>query len=133
MFTSTTAVAPSGPGNRYFDIAGLHGMRTCLGRLQADRLLDNFAEALPLYSSRLEEAAARSDLAAVARTAHALRGTAISFGCPGLSRLCESVKASCERGDVEEFRRSAKLLIHANGRAVKELQMLRALSTGAAA
>ena len=111
---------------RWFDLAELQDLRGYLGGANAHALFATFAEELPRYRSELETATAQHNLRELARTVHNLRGTALSFSCTGLAPLCESIRASCDRGDYEACRESVSALAFAYVCAIAELQVLRA-------
>ena len=110
----------------FFNVAELRELLGYLGQPGTRALFDTFAEELPRYRSALEAAMAQRDLKALARTVHNLRGTALSFSCTGLAPLCESVKASCDHGDIEACRRATSALAYSYVCALMELQSLRA-------
>lgn len=110
----------------FFDLAELRELLGYLGRPGTRALFDTFAEELPRYRSALETAMAQRDLKALARTVHNLRGTALSFSCTGLAPLCESVKTSCDRGDIEACSQATSTLAYSYVCALMELQALRA-------
>lgn len=110
----------------FFDVTELRELLGYLGQPGTRTLFDTFAEELPRYRSALETAMAQRDLKALARTVHNLRGTALSFSCTGLAPLCESVKESCDHGDIEACRRATAALAYNYVCALMELQSLRA-------
>lgn len=64
-------------------------------------LLNAFLGAVPGRLEALDRAATAGDLAALSQQAHALTGSAASFGARGMADLCRALRAAAERGDPE--------------------------------
>ena len=64
-------------------------------------LLNAFLAAVPVRLETLDRAVTRSDLGAVADQAHALTGSAASFGARGMARLCRELRTAAKDGDGE--------------------------------
>jgi two-component system, sensor histidine kinase and response regulator len=67
-------------------------------------LLNAFLDAVPPRLTALEGAADASDLAAVADQAHALTGSAASFGARRMAARCRELRSAAIRGDVGSAR-----------------------------
>ena len=67
-------------------------------------LLNAFLSATPGRLDALDQALAGHDLPVVADHAHALTGSAASFGARGMAALCRQLRAAAERGDEEDAR-----------------------------
>ena len=63
-------------------------------------LLNAFLAAVPVRLETLDRAVTRSDLGAVADQAHALTGSAASFGAKGMARLCRELRTAAKDGDA---------------------------------
>ena len=61
-------------------------------------LIDAFHEHGALSLQRIRTSAASSDLDAVGKAAHELRGTAVTFGADTLVALCDQVEEQAQRG-----------------------------------
>ena len=64
-------------------------------------LLNAFLAAVPVRLETLDRAVTRSDLGAVADQAHALTGSAASFGARGMASLCRELRTAAKDGDGE--------------------------------
>ena len=64
-------------------------------------LLNAFLAAVPVRLETLDRAVTRSDLGAVADQAHALTGSAASFGARGMASLCRELRTAVKEGDGE--------------------------------
>ena len=67
-------------------------------------LLSAFLSAVPTRLDALDRAAAAGDLVAVADQAHALTGSAASFGARRMADLCRELRTAAQGGDVEGTR-----------------------------
>ena len=63
-------------------------------------LLNAFLAAVPVRLETLDRAVTGSDLGAVADQAHALTGSAASFGAKGMARLCRELRTAAKEGDA---------------------------------
>ena len=126
MSTHTLATMVGTTGNRYFDLIELRELFDYLGAVRTDPLLDKFAEDLPRYGSALEVALMRNDMAALASAVHVLRGTALTFSCRGLAKLCDSLRVRSQLGDPKGCRDAALSVIQGTAHALEELKTLRA-------
>ena len=63
-------------------------------------LLNAFLAAVPVRLDALDRAVTRGDLGAVADQAHALTGSAASFGAKGMARLCRELRTAAKEGDA---------------------------------
>ncbi len=64
-------------------------------------LLNAFLAAVPVRLDALDKAVSDGDLGAVADQAHALTGSAASFGARGMARLCRELRTAAKDGDDE--------------------------------
>lgn len=64
-------------------------------------LLNAFLAAVPVRLETLDRAVGRGDLAAVADQAHALTGSAASFGARGMAALCRELRAAAKDGEAD--------------------------------
>ena len=64
-------------------------------------LLNAFLAAVPVRLETLDRAVRGRDLAAVADQAHALTGSAASFGARGMARLCRELRVAAKEGDAD--------------------------------
>ena len=62
-------------------------------------LLNAFLAAVPVRLETLDRAVIDHDLGAVADEAHALTGSAASFGARGMARLCRELRTVARAGD----------------------------------
>jgi HPt (histidine-containing phosphotransfer) domain-containing protein len=62
-------------------------------------LLNAFLSAVPGRLDALDRAAGAGELAAVRDQAHALTGSAASFGARGMADLCRALRTAAEEGD----------------------------------
>ena len=63
-------------------------------------LLNAFLAAVPVRLDTLDRAVAGGDLGAVADQAHALTGSAASFGARGMADLCRELRIAAKDGDT---------------------------------
>ncbi len=63
-------------------------------------LLNAFLAAVPVRLQTLDRAVTRGDLGAVADQAHALTGSAASFGAKGMAGLCRDLRTAAREGDA---------------------------------
>ncbi len=63
-------------------------------------LLNAFLAAVPVRLETLDRAVSRGDLGAVADQAHALTGSAASFGARGMADLCLELRTAAKEGDT---------------------------------
>jgi HPt (histidine-containing phosphotransfer) domain-containing protein len=70
-------------------------------------LLNAFLAAVPVRLETLDRAVAGGDLGAVADQAHALTGSAASFGARGMAALCRELRVAAKDGDTEGVARLA--------------------------
>lgn len=63
-------------------------------------LLNAFLSAVPARLDALETAVVAGELVAVSDQAHALTGSAASFGARAMADLCRELRAAAGRGDV---------------------------------
>jgi HPt (histidine-containing phosphotransfer) domain-containing protein len=68
-------------------------------------LLNAFLGAVPDRLEALDRAAAAEDPVALGSQAHALTGSAASFGARGMADLCRELRVAAERGDMDQARR----------------------------
>lgn len=68
-------------------------------------LLNAFLSGVPGRLETLDRAAADGDMAAVADQAHALTGSAASFGARGMADLCRELRVAAQDGDDRATRR----------------------------
>lgn len=71
-------------------------------------LLNAFLSAVPARLEALEREVTAGNLAAVGQQAHALTGSAASFGARRMADVCRELRAVAETGDVEGARRIVK-------------------------
>ena len=71
-------------------------------------LLNAFLAAVPVRLEALDRAVSRDDLGAVADQAHALTGSAASFGARGMARMCRELRTAAKDGDMT----TASTLVH---------------------
>jgi HPt (histidine-containing phosphotransfer) domain-containing protein len=71
-------------------------------------LLSAFLAAVPVRLETLDRAVAGDDLGAVADQAHALTGSAASFGARGMAALCRELRVAAKDGDTENVARLAR-------------------------
>jgi len=62
-------------------------------------LLSAFLAAVPGRLEALDRAASAADLVAVSDQAHALTGSAASFGARGMANLCRQLRVAAQNGD----------------------------------
>ncbi len=65
-------------------------------------LLNAFLAAVPVRLETLDRAVTGGDLREVADQAHALTGSAASFGARGMAALCRQLRTAAKEGDVGE-------------------------------
>jgi HPt (histidine-containing phosphotransfer) domain-containing protein len=63
-------------------------------------LLNAFLAAVPVRLATLDRAIAGHDLGAVADQAHALTGSAASFGARGMAALCRELRVAAREGET---------------------------------
>jgi HPt (histidine-containing phosphotransfer) domain-containing protein len=73
-------------------------------------LLNAFLGAVPGRLVALDRAVAAEDLQAVSDQAHALTGSAASFGARGMADLCRELRVAAERQDLDSARRLIRAL-----------------------
>lgn len=71
----------------------------------AARLVTDFIDEGRQLVSRMAQAAAGSDVAAVVDLSHRLSGVAGTFGAPGLGQLCAAIERAASAGDLGEAAR----------------------------
>jgi HPt (histidine-containing phosphotransfer) domain-containing protein len=109
-------------------IEQLAGITDAQGYSVLGELLNAFLGAVPGRLDALDRAVAAADLVAMADHAHALTGSAASFGARGMADLCRELRAAAEHGDLEatrpllgalhaEFRRVRAWLVNFRSRA----------------
>lgn len=64
-------------------------------------LLNAFLAAAPTRLEALDRALAAGDPSTLADQAHALTGSAASFGARGMADLCRGVRAAAQRDDID--------------------------------
>jgi len=118
--------APRRAATRYFDIEILLDIVGAFPPAAAADLLDRFALELPLHALAIEQANERADFSALGRRIHTMRGTSLTFGCVGLSAICDDVQACAVSVDPAALARVVGRLTAANADALAELHALRA-------
>lgn len=73
-------------------------------------LLNAFLSAVPDRLQALDRAAGAGEMVAVADQAHALTGSAASFGARGMADLCRELRVAAQAGDQEATRRLVSAL-----------------------
>lgn len=73
-------------------------------------LLNAFLAAVPGRLDTLDLAVIRSDVIALAEQAHALTGSAASFGAVGMADLCRELRVVALRGDLDSAARLVREL-----------------------
>src|SRR5436190_9964387 len=68
-------------------------------------LLNAFLTAVPGRLEALDRAVGAEDRAALSDQAHALTGSAASFGARGMADLCRQLRTAAEQGDLDGARR----------------------------
>lgn len=74
------------------------------------QLRQAFASSLSQRMSRMREGLARHDLGAAQLEAHTLKGSAASFGCPGVGSAAAQVELACRAGDLAAIHATLELL-----------------------
>ncbi len=82
-------------------IAQLASITDVRGESVLGELLDAFLGAVPGRLEALDLAVARADIVAVAEQAHALTGSAASFGAVGMAELCRGIRVVTAEGDLD--------------------------------
>ena len=82
----------------------LAGITDARGDSVLGELLDAFLGAVPGRLDALDRAVAAGDASAVATGAHALTGSAASFGARGMADLCRELRAVADQGDLDAAR-----------------------------
>ncbi|MGI8983486.1 MAG: Hpt domain-containing protein [Acidimicrobiales bacterium] len=82
-------------------IEQLAGITDAQGVSVLGELLDAFLTAVPCRLDTLDRAAAAADFGAVADQAHALTGSAASFGAREMADLCRALGTAAQAGDHE--------------------------------
>lgn len=82
-------------------IEQLAGITDSQGFSVLGELLNAFLAAVPVRLETLDRAVTRGDLDAVADQAHALTGSAASFGARGMAGLCRELRTAAKDGDAE--------------------------------
>jgi len=85
-------------------IEQLAGITDAQGYSVLGELLNAFLGAVPGRLDALDRAVAAGDLTAVADEAHALTGSAASFGARGMADLCRELRAAAEQSDLDAAR-----------------------------
>lgn len=73
-------------------------------------LLNAFLSAVPERLEALDRAVIAQDLEAVGDQAHALTGSAASFGARGMTDLCRQLRVAADKGDVDAARERVREL-----------------------
>jgi HPt (histidine-containing phosphotransfer) domain-containing protein len=73
-------------------------------------LLSAFLSAVPDRLQALDRAVSAGEMVAVADQAHALTGSAASFGARGMADLCRELRVAAQAGDEQETRRLVNAL-----------------------
>jgi HPt (histidine-containing phosphotransfer) domain-containing protein len=91
-------------------IEQLAGITDSQGFSVLGELLNAFLGAVPGRLEALDRAVAGEDLQAVSDQAHALTGSAASFGARRMADLCRELRGAAERHDLESSRRLIRAL-----------------------
>ena len=73
-------------------------------------LLNAFLSAVPGRLEALDREVTAGNLVSVAQQAHALTGSAASFGARGMAELCRELRTASERGDLDRARQVVQAL-----------------------
>ena len=95
------AAATDGPAVDQATIEQLASITDSQGFSVLGELLNAFLAAVPVRLETLDRAVTRGDLGEIADQAHALTGSAASFGAPGMAALCRDLRAAAKEGDAE--------------------------------
>lgn len=71
------------------------------GKSVLGELVTAFLVAVPDRLGALDQAVSDADLSAVADQAHALTGSAASFGARGMADLCRELRLTADQGDLQ--------------------------------
>ena len=85
-------------------IEQLAGITDAQGYSVLGELLNAFLGAVPGRLDALDRAVSAGDLTAMADEAHALTGSAASFGARGMANLCRELRAAAEQSDLDAAR-----------------------------
>lgn len=91
-------------------IEQLAGITDAHGASVLGELLGAFLSAVPIRLDSLAQAAGAADFGAVADQAHALTGSAASFGARAMADLCRAVGVAAHAGDREATTRLVEAL-----------------------
>ena len=97
--TDTDALDDEGPVVDRAIIEQLASITDSEGFSVLGELLNAFLAAVPVRLATLDRAVADHDLRAVADQAHALTGSAASFGARGMAALCRELRVAATDGD----------------------------------
>jgi len=98
------AVTKDRPPVDHTVIDQLAGITDAQGDSVLGELLNAFLGAVPGRLDALDLAVAAGDSLAMAGEAHALTGSAASFGARGMADLCRELRAAAEQGDLDAAR-----------------------------
>ena len=73
-------------------------------------LLNAFLSAVPGRLDALDREVTAGNLASVGQQAHALIGSAASFGARGMAELCRELRAAADQGDLDGARKVVQAL-----------------------
>jgi HPt (histidine-containing phosphotransfer) domain-containing protein len=73
-------------------------------------LLNAFLSAVPARLQALDREVGAANLASVAQQAHALTGSAASFGARRMANLCRDLRLAADAGDLDSARRLVEAL-----------------------
>jgi len=85
-------------------IEQLAGITDAQGYSVLGELLNAFLGAVPGRLDALDRAVSAGDLRVMADEAHALTGSAASFGARGMADLCRELRAAAEQSDLDAAR-----------------------------
>ncbi len=103
-----TVVAP--PAVDEIVIEQLASITDGQGHSVLGELLGAFLGAVPDRLDAIDRAASAGEMVAVADQAHALTGSAASFGARGMADLCRKLRVAAQGGDQEATRRLVSAL-----------------------
>jgi HPt (histidine-containing phosphotransfer) domain-containing protein len=89
---------------------GLDRLRRFGGDALAREMGEIFAELMPERLAAARAGLDRGDREAVARAAHALRGSCAQMGVAAAERLCRDLEAGAGAGDPASLRRTVELI-----------------------
>ena len=95
------APATEGPAVDQTIIEQLASITDSHGFSVLGELLTAFLAAVPVRLETLDRAVTRGDFGAVSDQAHALTGSAASFGARGMAGLCRELRTAASDGDAE--------------------------------